>query len=78
MQMLRLQSARPAFGMMLSVRQPTPFLFNAMQVRCFTGKTEDGFKWRTPKLRLRAVKRVPPPGDNLKIPDDLDAETFCR
>ena len=65
--------------MLMSMRQPTPFMFNAMMpLRCFTGKTEDGFKYRTPKLRLRAVKRIPPPGDNLKIPDDLDADTFCR
>ena len=49
-----------------------------LQLRCFTGKTEDGFKWRTPKLKMRKVKRIPAPGDNLKIPDDLDPETFCR
>ena len=52
-------------------------LMTSMQMRGFTGKTEDGFKWRTPKLRLRKVKRIPPPGMNLKIPDDLDPETFC-
>ena len=49
----------------------------ATQVRYFTGKTEDGFKWRTPKLRLRKVGRVPAPGDKLKIPTDLTPETFC-
>ena len=47
-------------------------------MRSFTGKTEDGFKYRTPKLRLRKVKRVPAPGFNLKIPEGLDPETFCR
>lgn len=49
-----------------------------LQLRCFTGKTEDGHKWRTPTLRMRKVKRVPAPGNNLKIPDNLDPETFCR
>ena len=49
-----------------------------LQMRTFTGKTEDGQKWRTPKLRLRKVKKVPAPGNNLKIPDDLDHETYCR
>ena len=49
-----------------------------MQARLFTGKTEDGHKWRTPKLRMRCVKRVPAPGENLVIPKDLDAETFCK
>ena len=27
---------------------------------------------------MRKVKRIPPPGENLKIPEGLDAETFCR
>ena len=49
-----------------------------LQIRYFTGKTEDGQKWRTPKLRMRKVGRVPAPGDNLKIPADLDVETFCK
>ena len=48
------------------------------QIRFFTGKTEDGFKWRTPKLRLRKVNRIPAPGENLQIPAELDAETFCK
>jgi len=29
-------------------------------------------------MRLRKVKRVPAPGLNLKIPDDLDPTTFCK
>merc|ERR1712079_854622 len=57
--------------------QPNMLMMTSVQMRCFTGKTEDGFKWRTPKLRLRKVKRIPPPGMNLKIPADLDPETFC-
>jgi hypothetical protein len=47
-------------------------------MRSFTGKTEDGFKWRTPKLKMRKVGRVEAPGNNLKIPSGLDAETFCK
>ena len=50
----------------------------SVQSRMFTGKTEDGHKWRTPKLKMRCVKRVPAPGEDLKIPKDLDVETFCR
>ena len=53
-------------------------MLTAMPQRGFTGKTEDGFKWRTPKLRLRKVRRIPAPGMNLKIPADLDPETFCK
>ena len=65
--------------MLMGIRQPYPFIYNTMvPLRNFTGKTEDGYKYRTPKLRLRSVKRIPPPGNDLKIPADLDAETFCR
>ena len=49
-----------------------------LQMRTFTGKTESGHKWKTPTLKLRKVKRIPPPGLDLKIPDGLDPETFCR
>ena len=59
------------------VQSPSMMLMAPVQFRTFTGKTEDGFKYRTPKMRLRSVKRVPAPGDNLKIPDGLDPETFC-
>ena len=63
----------------MGVRPANNFLMlGALPVRTFTGKTEDGFKYRTPKLRLRKVKRVPAPGLDLKIPADLDPETFCR
>ena len=61
-----------------SYQSPSMMLLAPVQFMNFTGKTEDGFKYRTPKLRLRKVKRVPAPGDNLKIPDDLDPETFCQ
>lgn len=27
---------------------------------------------------MRKVNRVPAPGDDLKIPDNLDPETFCK
>ena len=36
--------------------------------RTFTGKTESGFKWRTPKLRMRTVRPIAPPGLDLEIP----------
>ena len=48
------------------------------QARFFTGKTESGHKYKTPKLRMRRVNRVPAPGLNLKLPQDLDPETFCK
>ncbi len=48
------------------------------QTRFFTGKTESGHKYKTPKLRMRRVNRVPAPGLNLKLPKDLDPETFCK
>ena len=57
---------------------PSMWMLTSLPQRGFTGKTEDGFKWRTPKLRMRKVKRIPAPGFNLKIPADLDAETFLR
>ena len=72
-------------GPMLNLQQsmylrpsPSMWMLTSMPQRYFTGKTEDGYKWRTPKLRLRKVKRIPAPGLNLKIPADLDAETFLR
>ena len=38
-------------------------------LRYFTGKTESGFKFKTPKMRMRVVNPVsPPPGLDLKIP----------
>lgn len=44
----------------------------------FTGKTESGFRYATPKLRMKRVKRVAPPGKDLVIPEDLTPEKFCR
>ena len=47
--------------------------------RMFTGKTETGYKFTTPKLRMRAVNPIyPPPGLSLRPPVDLEVETFCR
>ena len=49
------------------------------QTRLFTGKTESGFRYKTPTMRMRRVNRITPaPGMNLQLPTDLDAETFCR
>jgi hypothetical protein len=44
----------------------------------FTGKTESGFKWQTPKLRMRVVRPMAAPGLDFKIPDDLEIEAFFR
>ena len=62
---------------MLAAKTQSQSLFIPFQLRCI-GKTEDGHKYRTPKLRMRSVKRIPAPGKNLQIPVDLDAETFCK
>ena len=43
----------------------------------FTGKTESGHKFKTPKMRLRVVHRVPAPGLKLKIPAGMTPEKFC-
>ena len=48
------------------------------QAMFFTGKTESGHKYKTPKMRMRVVNRIPAPGLDLKLPKDLDAETFCK
>ena len=63
---------------MLKPMLAQPRLILPFQTMNFTGKTEDGHKYRTPKLRMRCVKRVPAPGDDLKIPENLDHEQFCR
>ena len=46
----------------------------------FIGKTEDGKKFRTPALKLRCVRPIPPPGLNLTnlIPEDLTPEKFMK
>ena len=51
--------------------------YNSM--RSFTGKTESGYKFKTPQMKMRVIERVfPPPGLDLKIPADLTAEKFCK
>ena len=45
----------------------------------FIGKTENWYKFKTPKLRMRCVNHIyPPPGNNLTLPADLDVETYFR
>ena len=63
-----------------SQRLATPGgLLTYTALRNFTGKTESGFKFKTPKLRMRVVRPIfPPPGLNLKIPEELTAENFCK
>lgn len=48
------------------------FTFYNNTVRTFTGKTETGWKFTTPTLRMKSVKPIiPPPGYNLQIPSIL-------
>lgn len=43
--------------------------FHKYKVCTFTGKTETGFKFTTPKMKMKSVKPIyPPPGENLEIP----------
>jgi hypothetical protein len=45
------------------------FQFYLNIVKHFTGKTETGFKFTTPKMLMKSVKPIfPPPGENLQIP----------
>ena len=54
-------------------------MLSSWQQRHFTGKTESGHKFKTPKLRMKCVVPIyPPPGLSLKIPEDLDHVKFCR
>jgi hypothetical protein len=35
----------------------------------FTGKTETGWKFTTPRLRMKSITPIsPPPGENLELP----------
>jgi hypothetical protein len=46
-----------------------PLNLHKFTIRSFTGKTETGFKFTTPKMRLKTVQPIfPPPGENLQIP----------
>ncbi len=46
--------------------------FNSTSVKFFTGKTETGWKFTTPTMRMKSIKPIyPPPGDNLVIPSKL-------
>ena len=57
----------------------TPQPFMPLAQRCFTGKTESGFKFKTPKMRMRVVRPVfPPPGLNLQVPEGLTPDVFCK
>ncbi len=44
-------------------------MFDKYNVKFFTGKTETGWKFTTPKMRMKKVRPIfPPPGMNLQIP----------
>ena len=49
-----------------------------LQCMGFTGKTESGFKFKTPKMRMRVVRPIAPPGLDLKIPEGMTPELFCQ
>ena len=43
------------------------------------GKTESGYKYKTPKLRMRCIQPIyPPPGLNLQIPQTLTPEKYLK
>ena len=47
-------------------------------MRGFTGKTESGYKFKSPQMRMKVVRAVfPPPGLNLQIPNELTPEKYC-
>ena len=53
------------------------FQLYANCVKFFTGKTETGFKFTTPKLRMKSVSPIfPPPGENLEIPSKIENNIF--
>lgn len=39
-----------------------------LTIKNFTGKTETGWKFTTPIMKMKSCKPIPPPGDNLEIP----------
>ena len=46
-----------------------------LQFRCFAGKTELPYRYKTPSLKLRSVEPIyPPPGLNLQLP----GKGFCK
>ncbi len=45
-----------------------PFSFYSNLFKTFTGKTETGYKFKTPKLKMNNIKPIPPPGLNLELP----------
>jgi hypothetical protein len=38
----------------------------------FTGKTETGWKYTTPLMKMKSCKLIPPPGDSLVLPGKYD------
>ena len=54
-----------------------PLVYSGL--RTFTGMTESGHKFKTPKMHMKVVHRIyPPPGLNLQIPKDWTQERFCK
>jgi hypothetical protein len=42
----------------------------SLSMKNFTGKTETGWKYTTPIMKMKSCKPIPPPGDNLVIPSN--------
>lgn len=41
-------------------------------VKHFTGKTETGWKFTTPTMKMKSITPIfPPPGDSLEIPSNI-------
>ena len=44
-------------------------LLYKFNLKCFTGKTETGWKFTTPTMKMKVVRPIyPPPGYNLVLP----------
>ena len=74
MQLLKPAMGAQAFGMQQMQSSAAMVTFPQR----FIGKSETGHKFKTPKMRMRVIRSVPPPGLNFTWPKDLDVETFCK
>ena len=58
-----------ARNLLFSGRRFFPLLnFYSNVIKTFTGKTETGYKFKTPDLKMRNIKPISPPGLNIEIP----------
>ena len=65
--------------MLLNKLRLQQHMLTLQSCRAFTGKTESGFKFRTPKMRMKTVRPIfPPPGLGLRMPADLSTQQLLR